>query len=109
MSLKGMFNQTITLYNKSALDKFGRETYSASSSVKCRFQKKTITRLFPTGTTAETKVIEAIVYLPSDTTINIGDKVTYSSVDYKVFGRYDAVDGSGATNHIKVELTKWQS
>jgi len=109
MSLKGLLNQTITLYNKSALDKFGRETYAASSSVKCRFQRKTITRLVPTGSTAETKVIEAIVYLPSNTTINIGDKLTYGSVDYKVFGRYDAIDGAGATNHIRVEVTKWES
>lgn len=107
MSLKGLFNQTITLYNKAALNKYGRETYTTSSSVKCRFQKKTITRLVPNATNTEVKVIEAIVYLPSGTTINIGDKVTYSSIDYKVFGRYDAIDGTGATNHIKVELTKW--
>lgn len=107
MSLTGLMNQTITLYAKTGLDKYGRESYSTSSTVKCRFQRKSSTRMVPTGATAEVKVIEAIVYLPADTTINIGDKVTYESVNYKVFGRYDAVDGSGGTNHIKVELTKW--
>lgn len=107
MSLKGLFNQTITLYNKAGLDKYGRESYSTSSDLKCRFQKKTITRMIPTSGAAEVKVIEAIAYLPAGTTINVGDKVTYSSVDYKVFGRYDAIEGNGATNHIKVELTKW--
>lgn len=100
-------NQTITLYAKTGLNKYGRESYSASSSVKCRFQKKTITRLFPNGQTTEVKVIDAVAYLPAGTTINVGDKVTYGSVDYKVYGRYDAVDGAGSTNHIKVELTKW--
>jgi plastocyanin len=104
MSLSGLLNQTITLYGKAGLDKYGRENYGVSSSVKCRFQKKTSTRLLPNG---QVKVIEATVYLPATTTINVGDKVTYQTIDYKVYGRYDAIDGTGATNHIKVELTKW--
>lgn len=105
MSLTGLLNQTITLYVKTGLDKYGRESYNTSSSVKARVQRKTTTRLLPNG---QTKIIEAIAYVPSGTSINKGDKVTYDSVDYQVFGRYDAVDGAGDTNHIKVELTKWE-
>jgi hypothetical protein len=105
MSLNGLLNQTITLFTKSGLDKYGKETYGSSVSTKARVQVTTKTRLLPNG---QTKTILAVAYVAPSTTINVGDKVTYGGIDYKVFGRYDAVDGEGETNHIKVELTKWE-
>ena len=54
-------------------------------------------------------MIEAICYISSDTTIAVDDKITYGGLDYKVYGIYAAVDGSGDTNHYKLELTKWKA
>ena len=102
---KGLLNQDIVVYNKTALDKYGRNSYSGgSTTVKARFQLKTINRLLPNR---ETVVVEAIAYVMPNTSINVGDKVTYSSVDYKVFGKNAAIDDVGSTDHIKLELTKW--
>jgi len=73
-------------------------------SVKCRFQRTTRRRLLPNGSL---QTIDAIVYVPRDTTIATDDKITFGSGDYKVFSRNDAIDGSGTTDHLKLELIKW--
>ena len=104
MGLLGLLNQKITLYAKSSYNSEGREVVGAGSSIKCRFQRTTKRSLLPNGSL---QTIDAIVYVPPGTTIATDDKVSFSSVDYKVFGKYDAVDGQGDINHIKLELIKW--
>jgi hypothetical protein len=106
MSLAGLFNQTIVIYDKSNYDKHGREVLGAGIEVDCRVQRLTDQRLLPNGQLIQ---LLAVVYLPADTDIDVDDKVTYDSVDYKVYSKSYAVDGQGDTNHIKVELTKWQA
>ena len=106
MGLQGLLNQTITIYAKSSYNSEGREVVGAGSSIKCRFQQTTKRKLMPNG---NLQTIDAIVYVPGDTSINTDDKVAFNSVNYKVFGKYAAVDGAGETNHIKLELIKWLS
>ena len=105
MSVNGLLNQQITLASKSGYNAYGRETVGTSATVQARFQKKTIQRLLPNGSLI---TILATAYVPSDTTVVVDDKVTHDSVDYKVFAINTAVDGSGNTNHYKLELIKWQ-
>lgn len=104
MSINGLLNQTITITTKTGYNEYGRETTSGATSVQSRFQKTTKQKLLANGSLV---TIEAICYVPSDTTVAIDDKVTYGGVDYKVYGIYAAVDGAGDTNHLKLELTKW--
>lgn len=106
MSFPGMLNQSITLYSKSGYDDYGREEVGSGSTVKCRFQRTTKRKLLDNGNII---IIEAIAYVPSDTTVVTDDKVTFDSQDYKVLGRYDAITGPGDTHHIKLELVKWQA
>lgn len=106
MSIKGLLNQTISIYSKSGYNAYGRETVGSATEVQARFQKKTRQKLLPNGSLV---TIEAIVYIPSDTTIAVDDKITYGGVDYKVYGIYSAIDGTGDTNHIKLEVTKWKA
>jgi hypothetical protein len=105
MSLKGLFRQTLTLYNQSSYDEYGNEVVGNGTTLRGRFQATTKQKLLPNGTL---KNILAIAYVPSDTDVEIDDKITYDSVNYKVFGRYEAIDGNGKINHIKLELVKWQ-
>lgn len=104
MSLLGLLNQTITIASKSSYNNEGREVVGAGTSVKCRFQQTTKRRLLPNGSL---QTIDGIVYVPGDTSVNTDDKVTFNSVTYKVFSKYAAVDGSGNTDHYKLELIKW--
>ena len=106
MSLLGLMNQTITKYAKSSYNSEGREVVGSGSSVKCRFQKRTVRRLLPNNSVV---TIDAVVYMPGDTSISNDDKVSFESVNYKVFAVYEAVDGAGVKNHLKCELIKWQT
>lgn len=106
MSIRGLLNQTITIASKSGYNAYGRETVGTPTTVDARFQKQTKQKLLPNGSLI---TIEAICYVPSDTTVAVDDKVTHAGVNYKVYGIYGAVDGAGDTNHIKLELTKWRA
>jgi hypothetical protein len=105
MSLAGLMNQTITLYNQASYDAYGRETVGSGTSVKSRFQKTTKRKLEATGNLI---TIDAVAYVPADTSVNTDDRVTYGTDKYKVYGKYEAVDGAGNTHHIKLELLKWR-
>lgn len=106
MSINGLLNQPITITSKTGYNEYGRETTGTALTVNSRFQKTTKQRLLPNGSLI---TILAIVYVPADTTVVIDDMVTYGGVNYKVAGIYAAVDGAGDTNHLKLELIKWQA
>lgn len=111
MSINGLLNQQITITSKTGYDQYGREVTSGATTVLARFQKTNKLKFNPLATgspNATLSVIDAIVYVPNDTVVVIDDKVTYGGVDYKVYGIYTAVDGSGDTHHMKLELTKWK-
>ena len=106
MSLIGLLNQTITIYAKSSYGADGREIVGAGVSVQSRFQATTKRKLLPNGSLL---TIDAIVYVLSTITVNTDDKVSYNGSDYKVYGKYAAIDGAGQTNHFKLELIKWKA
>lgn len=105
MTIDGLFNQTITISSKSGYSSDGREQVGTATSVSARFQAQTKRKLLPDGSLL---LIEAIAYVPASTTVSTDDKITYDGNNYKVVGKYAAVDGEGDTNHIKLELVKWQ-
>ena len=104
MGLIGLLNQTLTIYAKSSYNSEGREVVGSGNTVKARFQQTTKRKLMPNGSLL---TIDAIAYVAGDTSINTDDKVSFGGVNYKVFGKYAAVDGPGNTQHIKLELVKW--
>ena len=109
MSLKSLMRQTITLYNRSGFDRYGKETVGAGTSVLARVQivSKVRFHFSAQGSDAAEYVIAAIIYVPSATTVNEGDKITYNSVDYRVHGVTLSTDGQGDTAFKKLECTKW--
>lgn len=105
MSLIGLLNQTINIQNQTSYNNEGREIVGSGTSVRSRFQQTTKRRLLPNGSL---QTIDAIVYVPGTTTVTTDSKITYNGVSYKVFSIYNAIDGSGRTSHIKMEVIKWQ-
>ena len=106
MSLNGLLNQTLSVYNKSSFDAYGREVVGTATDIKARVQQTTKQRLLPTGALI---TIEIVAYVKSDASVNVGDRIKYDSKYYKVYGRYAAVDDTGNVDHYKLELTKWQT
>lgn len=106
MQINHLLNQTLTLYSKSSYDAYGREVVGTGTSVQCRFQQTSKHRMGPNNSLI---IIDGICYVPADTTVELDDKVTFDSVDYKVYSKYIPVDGAGDTHHIKLELIKWKA
>lgn len=105
MSIEGLLNQSVTIQSASSRDGYGRLSFGASTSVSARFSAKKKVVTLPDGTQ---QTIEAIAYVPSNTSVSENDKVTYDSKEYKVLMKYAVPDGEGNTHHIKLELIKWQ-
>lgn len=104
MSLAGLLNQTITIYNRTSFDEYGRATLSSGTDVVGRFERHQKVKLLADG---KVNNIEAICYIPAGTTVAINDKISYDGTYYKVMDRIDATDGAGKTHHIKLELIRW--
>lgn len=105
MSFNGFLNQDATVYNQSSLDRYGRENFGSGTSIKCRFERKKKAKLMPSG---ETQIIDGIVYCKPDITVNVDDKLTFDSNNYKVLNKESVVVGNGTTHHLELEVIKWQ-
>lgn len=105
MSLTGLLNQTVSLYTRTSYDRYGREVVGSSVDYYGRVQEVSKSKLLPNG---QTIIISLIVYIKPTVSININDKITYNSVNYKVFSVTKPVDGSGVLHHIKLECTRWE-
>lgn len=104
MTLLGLLNQTVTIASQSSYGADGRPAFSAGTSVRARVEPKTKRVLMPDGTILTT---DAFMIVGPDTTIVTDDKVTYSSVDYKVIEIFPVPGETGSTHHIEVGLKRW--
>lgn len=104
MSVESFFNQTITVAEKTAKDRYGRATFGTGVDNNARIQRVNKTKLLPNGSVL---TILATVHCRGDLAINIGDKITYEAIDYKVYSKSEAIDGEGGVNHLKLELIQW--
>lgn len=101
MSVNGLMNQTITIASKSGFDGYGRVTTSTGATIKARVQQTTKQKFLANG---DVILITALAYVPADTTVEINDVITVGDREYSVYGKYEAVDGGGRINHIRLEL-----
>lgn len=106
MSVAGMLNQTIYIRNASGFDSYGRRTTGSQTTVKARVQMNTKRKLLPNN---DVIVVDAVAYVPADTTVSDNDRITYASSEYKVFAKYPVPGMDGRTHHIKLELVKAQT
>lgn len=106
MSVKSLMNQTVSISAKASYDREGRATHGASTDSEARIVVRDRRRMDELGNVI---VINAVAYVPGDTTVNTDDKVTYSGTDYKVVSVNNAIGELGNTHHIKLELQKWVS
>lgn len=106
MSFASLLNQDITVYSKTARDRYGKETFGSGTSVKARFQHVRKSKVLATN---EVLTIDAIVFLEGDVSIEMNDKISYGGINYKVVGRNSSVDGQGNVHHYELELQKWSN
>lgn len=105
MSVGNLLRQELTIYGKGSYDSYGRPSLGAGVDVWGRFQPKQKRQLMPDG---DVLVIDALAYVPNDTTVKTDDRVSYDSTNYKVVGVYKTPDGKGNTKFIRLELVKFK-
>lgn len=105
MSFTGLLNQTLTIYPKTSYNAQGREVVGAGVDTKARVQETSKRRMLPNGNLI---TIDLVAYVPPDTTVETDYRADYSGQKYKVWSKYAAVKGNGATHHLKLELVKWR-
>lgn len=104
MSIKGFFNQEVTLYPKSSRNRYGRVVIGDGTDYNARFQKVSKTKLLPNG---QVVLVTGVMYAKEDLDIDLNDRVDYGDDYYKVWGRTESIDGQGNIHHLKLELIKW--
>lgn len=106
MSFAHLRNQSVTVYSKTGLDRYGKETVGTGTAYDVRHQDVSKTIFIRTG---ETIQILAIEYFPPEAVVEINDRVVYDGVSYKVWAKQYARGMNGRAHHIKVQLTQWLS
>lgn len=105
MTIAGLMNQSVTLYNRSGRGGDGRPTFGSGNTISARLQPKTKRKLMANG---DVLTIDAMAFIAADVTIASDDKITAGGVTYRVVEVYPVPGGNGATHHKEVNLVKWQ-
>jgi hypothetical protein len=94
-----LLNQTVSIANKTGRNSEGQPTYGTPTSTSARVQETT-----QRVTNSKGMEVKAAlkIFLPSPTTINIDDKVTFGSVDYTVVEKNKPRIEDGSVNHIEI-------
>lgn len=101
--ISSFFNQSITHTPRGGFNADGSTTVTTPTTVSCRFQPMQKQRILPNN---EIIIIVGIVYAPVGRTYNIGDKITYSTKDYRINAVIEA-QGKSTAHHVKLELVPW--
>lgn len=104
MALVGLLNQAGSLYTKSTRNKYGKTGFGSAVAIKMRFQKTSTTIL---NNEREPEPIDGIVFVGPDVTIDVGDKLTYNSVTYRVMTVEPIVVGNGSVHHKELKVQEW--
>lgn len=104
MSISNLLNQTITLTAQGEQDKFGKASFSSGTDYNARFER--------TNKTIHTKEntvepIDGVVFLSSDVTVSLGDRIVYDSQTYRVMKISEPPIGNGVIHHKELLVQEW--
>ena len=101
--MKHFFNSTITIYEEETTDEYGKQSWGSGTAVKGRFVEKDKVLYNPKG---EVIMSDALLHLPSDTSISVGSKISFDDTAYRVI-RLNKPKDQSSVRFIKVYLAKY--
>lgn len=103
--IQGLMNQSLRIYARTGVDRYGNHEGSTGVTVRCRFEltSKTITTK-----DNEREPVDGIVFVGPSVTVNVGDRVRYNSRDYRVLRMSEVVGGTGKTHHKELMVQLWK-
>lgn len=105
MAISGLLNQTVSIKNASGTrDLHGKRALGTAFSVSARFE-----RTYKTIVTEdrEKEPIHGVVFVPTGTSVSVGDKIVYGTDEYRVINRLDHVGRNGSIHHIELLVQLW--
>lgn len=96
--MKHLFNQTISVYSSSVLDRYGRKTMTTPVDYKARVETKREQYL---NTQSAIELADAVMYTDSTCTATIDTRIDYLSEKYIVVKVEKATNKNGSTKFIK--------
>lgn len=104
MEISGLLNQTGQIAVRTTRDRHGQLTYAAAADVAMRFEQTNRTIQTPEN---EKEPIDAVVFVGPTVSVELGDKVIYNSVSYKVMRKSTVPGRDGSTHHLELLVQKW--
>lgn len=105
MSIQSLLNQQITHYPEQSFDRYGKEIDSSiGTDYDARVQQVTKTKFLGNGQVVN---IDLTVMLDGDPPVNRGDQIKYLGQRYRVYGKKQAIVGSGDVHHVTLDLQQW--
>ena len=97
-------NMPITIYNSAGTDRTGKQTFGSGTATKCRFRQTNGTI---TTATNEIEPVDGVVITKATETINIGDKIAYNSLNYKVLTKLVSIGANGNPHHFELKVQEY--
>jgi hypothetical protein len=103
--MKHFFNDTLTIYNSSGKDEYGRDSWSSGVAVSGRFVEKYKLLYNAKG---EATNADALIHVPAETDISVGSKVIFSGSTFRVVQLNKPKD-QWSVRFIKAYLQTWEN
>lgn len=103
--MKHFFNDPLTIYNSSAKDEYGRDSWGSGVAALGRFVEKYKLLYNPQG---EATSADALIHVPAETVISVGSRVVFNGNSYRVIQLVKPKD-IASVRFIKAYLQKWVS
>lgn len=105
MAINHLLNQTGHLETETGVtDRHGKPTFAAGANINIRFEQTS--KIIATAT-KEREPIDGIVFVKPNQTVDIGDKLTYNEVEYRVMRVSPIVVGNGTVHHKELLVQRW--
>lgn len=102
--MKHFYNDALTIYNEASRDAYGRQVWGSGVAVTGRFVEHNKLLYSATG---EAQMSDALIHVLPETSLQIGTRVTFDSIDYRVIKLSKPKDGTGTVRFIKAYLQLW--
>lgn len=104
--MEHLFRHYITVYPTVTYNDANEEIFSGGADWRGRFQIK---NELVHNSRGEEVLADALIYMEKETQgLQVGTKVTFEGVDYRIIAFKESLDYQSQTHHFEVWVKKWQ-
>lgn len=106
MSFTKLMKQTITVFAKGTVNKYGRAPAEGSGTEhKARVDLRTKTRHDANGNLV---TLSGMIFVGPEVTLTQGQRVDYNGQKYEVVHTYEVAGANGQTHHVEADIVEYR-